>query len=68
MQWCKTVFLPFTALVPLFFLTGCKDRLTPVDIANREQILLIGNGTDPEDLDPQVTTGLPEPSEDISLN
>ncbi len=59
-QWCKTVLLSFPALVPLFFFTGCKDRLTPVELANREQILLIGNGTDPEDLDPQVTTGLPE--------
>ncbi len=46
-------------LIPLFF-TGCKERLTPVEIGNQEQILLIGNGTDPEDLDPQVTTGLPE--------
>ena len=43
-----------------FFLTGCQDRITPVELGNREQILLIGNGTDPEDLDPQVTTGLPE--------
>ena len=40
--------------------TACRKRVTPVEVGNTQQILLIGNGADPEDLDPQVTTGLPE--------
>jgi oligopeptide transport system substrate-binding protein len=49
--------LLFTALLVLF---GCSKRETPVEIGNREQILHIGNGSEPRDLDPQTTTGNPE--------
>lgn len=41
-------------------LTACSERRTPVELANEEGILLLGNGTDPKDLDPQLTTGLVE--------
>ena len=48
-------------LASLVFITGCsKTSETPVDIGNREQILHIGNGDEPQDIDPHVTTGLPE--------
>lgn len=46
------------AVLSLFF--GCGRRQTLVDAANRKQILLIGNGTEPQDLDPQVVTGVQE--------
>ncbi len=41
-------------------LAGCGVRQTQVAKADKEQILLIGNGTEPQDLDPQVVTGIPE--------
>ncbi len=41
-------------------LAGCGDRVTPVEKANQEGILLVGNGADPKALDPQLTTGLVE--------
>jgi len=41
-------------------LAGCGKPMTAVQKADKEQILLLGNGTEPEDLDPQVVTGVPE--------
>jgi oligopeptide transport system substrate-binding protein len=32
----------------------------PVDIGNREQVLHIGSGTEPQDLDPHIVTGVTE--------
>lgn len=40
--------------------TGCSKRETPVDVGNRNQIYHRGIGSDPQDLDPQTTTGLTE--------
>ncbi len=40
--------------------TGCRPRATPVEQANAENILLLGNGAEPSDLDPQTITGSPE--------
>ncbi len=37
---------------------GCGRHETPVEEADREQILLVGNGADPATLDPQLITGL----------
>lgn len=37
-------------------LPGCARKETPVDAATRQQTLLIGNGAEPADLDPQVVT------------
>lgn len=47
-----------TALSILLLLAGCAKRETPVEIGNREQILHLGNLSEPKDLDPHVVTGV----------
>jgi oligopeptide transport system substrate-binding protein len=46
----------------LFFLflalAGCARRETPADAGIRTQTLLVGNGAEPQDLDPQIVTVL----------
>ncbi len=37
---------------------SCRRTSTPVDKATLAKILLLGNGSEPQDLDPQVCTGL----------
>jgi oligopeptide transport system substrate-binding protein len=49
--------LPYFLL--LFTLCGCH-RKTPIDRANAENRLVLNNKVEPEDLDPQVTTGVAE--------
>ncbi|MEL0208537.1 MAG: ABC transporter substrate-binding protein, partial [Gammaproteobacteria bacterium] len=44
----------------LFLLTSCSENIRPVDTAVENQILYIGNGTEPQDLDPHIVTGVPE--------
>lgn len=39
---------------------GCRDRTTLVQQANVSNTLLLANGTEPADLDPQIVTGSPE--------
>ena len=39
---------------------ACSQGESNVDSGNREQILHIGNGTEPQGLDPHVVTGVPE--------
>jgi oligopeptide transport system substrate-binding protein len=39
---------------------GCGKRETRVATGIRDQILHLGNGAEPEDLDPQITTGVQE--------
>jgi oligopeptide transport system substrate-binding protein len=41
-------------------MTGCGGRERNVDTGNREQVLFIGNGTEPKGLDPHVVTGVTE--------
>ncbi len=41
-------------------LAGCTKRESAVDRGNREQILHLGIGGEPKDLDPQTTSGMPE--------
>ena len=41
-------------------LSGCGRRETRVEHGNRGQILHINNGTEPQNLDPHVVTGVPE--------
>jgi oligopeptide transport system substrate-binding protein len=48
------------ALFVLSFAPGCSSRETVVERATREGRLLLGNGAEPEDLDPHIVTGLPE--------
>lgn len=45
-------------MLALLLLAGCGHRETPVEIGNREQILHLGNLSEPKDLDPHVVTGL----------
>ena len=47
-------------IVFCIFLTACSPRETPAEIAARDNILLLGNGADPSNLDPSLTTGRPE--------
>ena len=42
------------------FLVACSESVKPVDTAIEDQILYIGNGTEPQDLDPHIVTGVPE--------
>ena len=42
------------------WLAGCGQRLTRVEQGNRDQVLHLANGSEPEDLDPQITTGVTE--------
>lgn len=44
----------------VFLNAGCSEIIKPVDTAAEKQILYLGNGTEPQDLDPHVVTGVPE--------
>ncbi|MEN8256023.1 MAG: peptide ABC transporter substrate-binding protein, partial [Verrucomicrobiota bacterium] len=39
-------------------IAGCAKRETPVETGNREQILHLGNLSEPKDLDPHIVTGV----------
>lgn len=53
--------LSLFAIYSAFFLwNGCGPRERRVDHAVKSGILLLGNGTEPEDLDPHTVTGVPE--------
>jgi len=45
-------------LIPALILSGCGRRETPVQAGNREQILHLGNLSEPKDLDPHVVTSV----------
>lgn len=57
--------LLFTGI--LMALPGGCSRERPVDEAARKGLLLVGNGPEPQALDPHVTTGLPELAIQMSL-
>ena len=44
----------------LAFIAGCSKGQNNVDMGNEQGILHWGNGTDPQELDPHVVTGVPE--------
>ncbi|MDP0496816.1 MAG: peptide ABC transporter substrate-binding protein [Verrucomicrobiota bacterium JB024] len=48
------------AIHVLALLSGCGPRRTRVEMADVVGIIIIGNGSDPADLDPQITVGLVE--------
>ena len=52
MTWRTAVF----AAAALLAASGCARRETPAAAAARTQTLLLGNGAEPEDLDPQIVT------------
>ncbi len=54
----KLRFLLFLSL-PLLFLS-CGPSESPVSRAHLDSILYMGNGSEPQDLDPHVVTGVPE--------
>ncbi|MFT5349485.1 MAG: oligopeptide transport system substrate-binding protein, partial [Gammaproteobacteria bacterium] len=64
------------SLWPHFILTGCLfvglsscslDWESNVVSGNRDQILHLGNGEEPQELDPHLTTGIPEFNIQLSL-
>ncbi len=44
------------ALGGLFFAASCGRHESPVDASSRSQVLRLGNGAEPQDLDPQTIT------------
>ena len=58
MKGVKGFCMTLCALV--LFAAGCGKRETRVSSGDREQILYVGNGTEPQDLDPNIITGVQE--------
>ena len=50
----------YLTILIIALLTACSESVKPVDTAVENQILYIGNGTEPQDLDPHIVTGVPE--------
>lgn len=48
------------AVASLSLLPGCIKRDTLVEVGDRDQILHIGNGTEPQEIDPGIVTGVQE--------
>lgn len=56
---CSFRFIPF-CLFTCITLAGCGSSETNVTAGNRNGTLYWGNGTEPQSLDPQIATGVPE--------
>jgi oligopeptide transport system substrate-binding protein len=52
--------LPLLLLLVVYYLAGCDGSKKLVDYGNEQQILHIANGDEISDIDPQITTGMPE--------
>jgi oligopeptide transport system substrate-binding protein len=48
------------AMTALSLMPGCGKHQTLVEVGDREQIINIGNGSEPQDLDPHLITGQTE--------
>src|SRR5262249_33615359 len=48
------------AVAAACLLAGCSPPPTRVSYGDREQILFRGNGAEPQDIDPQIVTGVAE--------
>ncbi|MEH6467717.1 MAG: peptide ABC transporter substrate-binding protein, partial [Porticoccus sp.] len=57
---CSLIFLIATLLLTPLLLSGCGSGESNVATGNRDGILHWGNGTDPQELDPHIVTGVPE--------
>jgi oligopeptide transport system substrate-binding protein len=57
----------FASVLVCAALAGCSHRESRAHVAAREKILLVGNGTEPQALDPHTTTGVQEHHVLISL-
>ncbi len=55
----NTRYLPIVLILSLF-LANCSENTQPVSTGPQDQILYVGNGTEPKDLDPHTVTGVPE--------
>jgi len=53
----KIAVLVFAALL---LSSGCTKKQTKVEVGNKRGILYLGNGQEPQDLDPHTVTGIPE--------
>ncbi|MCB1668515.1 MAG: peptide ABC transporter substrate-binding protein [Pseudomonadales bacterium] len=54
------ILLPILITITVTWLHGCGQHENNVITGNREGILHWGNGTDPQELDPHIVTGIPE--------
>lgn len=52
---CRRLLL-FPLACALFVTAGCQRRATPVEAARETQTLILGNGAEPQDLDPQTAS------------
>lgn len=57
---CSLILLITTLLLTTLLLSGCSGGESNVTTGNRDGILHWGNGTDPQELDPHIVTGVPE--------
>lgn len=53
-------YLKYLTLAFCILLAACSGGESNVERGNREKILYFGNGTEPQDLDPHIVTGVPE--------
>ncbi len=56
----KHVFFVTLMMSGIVLLSSCGSHHNNVESGNKEGILHMGNGTEPQDLDPHVVTGVPE--------
>jgi len=53
-------FLKAALFLPILLLVGCGGSQSNVDTGNNAGVLYVGNGTEPQTLDPHIATGIPE--------
>ena len=58
--WTTRLLLAFTLFGGGLTLVACGGGESNVERGNREQVLHWGNGTEPQELDPHIVTGVPE--------
>ena len=49
-----------TSIFLVAILYGCGSSVSPVDQGLIDQVIHIGNGSEPQGLDPHIVTGVPE--------
>ena len=49
-----------TSIFLVAILYGCGSSVSPVDQGLIDQVMHIGNGSEPQGLDPHIVTGVPE--------
>jgi oligopeptide transport system substrate-binding protein len=56
----KSIIPALTVVAVLSFLIGCKKKTSLVEVGIATQTLHVGNGLEPQDLDPHLITGISE--------